>query len=80
MATLSVAPIITSVSGSDPAPSEKRGETCDDRIEWRHHIVERRHRDLEPIDQARSNERDDPGGGERRESSAEEGSPGFWLH
>lgn len=75
---LSVTPV-SSVPGPDPPPGEKHRESSNDGVEWRHHIMKRRHLDLEPIDQTCSAERGDPSDDERRESPAEERSPGLRL-
>ena len=71
---LSTTPV-SSVSGSDPPPGEEHSKSTNDRVDGRDHLVKSRHLDLEPIDQTRNDERDDPGGDERRESPAEECSP-----
>ena len=75
MPTLSVAPVISSVPGSDPAPGEEHGKSTNDRVDWCHHLVKRWHLDLEPIDQSGSDQRDYPGNDERRKSPIEEISP-----
>lgn len=73
MPALRAAPV--SPSGSDPAPCEKHSQSSNDRVDGCHHLVKRRHLDLEPIDQSGSDERNDPGGDERRESPVEKCSP-----
>jgi hypothetical protein len=76
MPALSCAPV-SSASSPDPAPGEEHGECGNDPIQRSHNFMERRHLDLEPVDQSGNDECGDPGGGEGRESSAEEGSPRF---
>ena len=78
VAALSTTPV-SSVSGPDPPPGEEHGKCTNDRVEGRDHIVKRGHLDLEPIDQTRTTEGDDPSDDERRESPAEERSPCFGL-
>lgn len=71
--------VFSSVPGSDPAPGEEHAKSTNDRIEWCHHFMKRRHLDLEPIDQSGSDQRDYPGSGERGKSPVEERSSCSWL-
>jgi len=72
---LSVAAVVSSVSRSDPSPGEEYGKSTNDRVEWCHDFVKRRHLDLEPIDQSGSDQRDYPGSCKRRESPIKKISP-----
>lgn len=66
-------------SRSDPAPREENRQRRNDCVDGQQHLVERRHRGLEPIDQRCDANCDDPGNDQRRETTTEKRPPRLGL-
>ena len=62
-------------SSSDPAPRSEDGKSHDDRVDRQQDFVERRHFDLEPIDQSGGDRCNNPRGDERCEAPIEKRPP-----